>query len=73
MYFRIIVMIGLPIVGYRLCRAIFGRFRADLAVLRESQDSTQKAVIVFWWVITLVVVFGIVVYELNELGFGPLY
>ena len=73
MYFRIMVMILLPIAGYRWCRTIFGRFRADLAVLRESQDSSHKIVIVFWWVLTLVIVYAIVGYELKQLGLGRLY
>ncbi len=42
-------------IGAYWCYEMFGRWRSDLADLRELDDNLQKAVIIGLWLITFVV------------------
>ena len=42
-------------VGVYWCYEMFGRWRSDLADLRDLDDSLQKLVIVGLWLVTLVI------------------
>ena len=41
------------VMGLVWCWEIFGRFRSDVARLKESSSATEKIVIVFFWVLTV--------------------
>ena len=43
----------LLLLGILWCREIFGRFHSDLEELRKTQDTVHKAVILFYWVLTV--------------------
>ena len=43
--------------GLWWCKEIVGRLGSDVKELRESDDLTSKVVIVFFWLLTLVIIF----------------
>lgn len=51
------VIYALLLAGaYLWCQAIFGRFRSDVQELRSNPDKVAKAVIVFFWLMTLLII-----------------
>lgn len=46
----------LLVIGILWCRDVFGRFATDLEEFRQSEDSAERGVIVFWWAVTAVIV-----------------
>ena len=46
----------LLVAGLWWCKEIFGRLRSDIEDLRASDDAVRKGVIVFFWVLTVVIV-----------------
>lgn len=61
MGYRLIGQVILLIFGLWWCKEIFGRLRSDIAVLRESSDAGHKGVIIFFWIVTLVII-ALIVY-----------
>ncbi len=61
--FRVIIRAVLLVGGLWWCKVIFERLRSDVARLRESEDSAEKGVIIFLWVVTV----GILIYVGNFL------
>jgi hypothetical protein len=53
--FGIILNAILFALGVVWCKEIFGRFRSELARFRITKDSAEKGVIVFFWVLTAVI------------------
>ena len=51
MLFNVVLFAG----GVYWCYEMFGRWRSDLADLRNLDDSLQKLVIVGLWLVTLVI------------------
>ena len=53
---RIVLLLLLVLVllvgGLLWCREMYHRFSSDLARLKESDDSAEKGVILFLWVVT---------------------
>jgi hypothetical protein len=45
----------LLLVALYWCKAIFGRFHSDVEDLRTSPDMVAKGVIIFFWLLTLLV------------------
>ncbi len=41
------------LLGFLWCREILGRFHSDLEELKKTQNSGEKAVILFFWVLTV--------------------
>ncbi len=50
----------LLVAGLWWCKQILGRWRDDVAELKESQDILAKGVIVFFWLLTLAIIVLIV-------------
>ena len=44
---------------------MFGRLRSDVAILKESDDTGHKGVIVFIWILTVGVIILILVFALS--------
>jgi hypothetical protein len=53
-FIRAVLLVG----GLWWCKAILERRHSDIARLKESDDSAEKGVIVFLWVVTV----GVVIY-----------
>jgi hypothetical protein len=53
--FGLIVNAILLAGGIYWCYEIFGRWRSDVAELREGDDKTTKGVIIGFWMVTVVV------------------
>ena len=53
--FGMLLNVVLFAVGVYWCYVMFGRWRSDLADLRDLDDSLQKLVIIGLWLFTLVV------------------
>ena len=53
-FIRAVLLVG----GLWWCKVIFDRLRSDVARLKESDDSAEKGVIIFLWVLTV----GILIY-----------
>jgi len=51
---RAVLLVG----GLWWCKVIFDRLRSDVARLKESDDSAEKGVTIFLWVLTV----GILMY-----------
>ena len=43
----------LLLLGILWCREILGRFHSDLEEFRKTQDTVDKAVILFYWALTV--------------------
>ena len=56
--FGVLIRAVLLVGGLWWCKVIFERSRSDVARLRESDDSAEKGVIIFLWVVTV----GILMY-----------
>ncbi|MCZ6690417.1 MAG: hypothetical protein O7H41_12500 [Planctomycetota bacterium] len=41
------------LLGLLWCREILGRFHSDLEEFKKTQDSGEKAVLLFFWVLTV--------------------
>ncbi len=61
--FGVIIRAVLLVGGLWWCKVILERLRSDVARLRESEDSAEKGVIIFLWVVTV----GILIYVGNFL------
>jgi hypothetical protein len=46
--FSILIIVG----GIYWCADVFGRFRKDLATLRESDEPAERIAVIFWWAVT---------------------
>ena len=51
----IVVQVGLLIFGFIWCKEVIGRFRSDLTDLKETDDAGHKGVIVFFWLVTVII------------------
>ena len=49
----LVVRAVLLVAGLSWCKEIFGRIGKDAGRLRPSDDTTEKGVIVFLWIVTL--------------------
>jgi hypothetical protein len=58
----------LLVLGCIWCGTMLGRWREDLARLRESEDRDEKMVIVGMWVATAVILVLVVNFLLGVLG-----
>ena len=58
--FGLVVNAVLLVAGLLWCKEIFGRLRSDVDDLKESDDNIQKGVIVFFWVLTIIIVILII-------------
>lgn len=54
--FGIVLNAILVVVGIVWCREMFGRWRRDLAELRNPKDPADRQALVFLWVVTAVIV-----------------
>jgi len=61
--FGVLIRAILLVAALWWCKVMLGRFRSDLVRLRESEDSAEKGVIIFLWVVTV----GILIYVGNFL------
>ena len=61
--FGVIIRAVLLVGGLWWCKVMLDRFGSDLVRLRESDDSAEKGVIIFLWVVTV----GILIYVGNFL------
>ncbi|MCZ6690281.1 MAG: hypothetical protein O7H41_11800 [Planctomycetota bacterium] len=55
MFYRyvIVAQVCFLIFGVWWCKDVFGRFRRDIAILKEAKERSDKVLVVFWWVVTL--------------------
>ena len=53
--FGLLINLVLLILGAIWCYQMFGRWRSDLADLRDLDDKFQRAVIIGLWLITFVI------------------
>ncbi len=58
--FGLLINAGLLALGVFWCHQMFGRWRSDLADLRDLDDKLQKVVIIGLWIITFVIAAGLV-------------
>ena len=66
--YGMVLRVLLLVIGVLWCRDVFGRFRSDVAVIRESDDRGHKAVVIFWWILTAGVVLLMLSFAWNLLG-----
>jgi hypothetical protein len=50
----------LLVAGIWWCKEIFDRLKSDVALLKESDDNIRKAVVIFFWLLTIGVIILIV-------------
>jgi hypothetical protein len=60
--FGVLVQAILLVAGLWWCKEMWDRFPADRKRLKESQDSGEKGVIIFFWVVTAGIVILIVTF-----------
>lgn len=66
--FGILINAVLLALGVYWCYEVFGRWRSDLADLRELDDKLQKAVIIGLWLITLVIAILVVNFAIGVIA-----
>ncbi len=54
--FSVVFHAVLMVLGILWCREMFGRWRSDLDEFRSSNDRSDRAIIVFFWAVTVVIV-----------------
>lgn len=54
--FSVVFHAVLMVLGILWCREMFGRWRSDLDEFRSSTDGSERAIIVFFWTVTMVIV-----------------
>ena len=63
--FGVFLQAVLLVLGLLWCKEILGRLRSDIARLRESEETAEKGVIIFLWVVTAVILLLIVRFVLG--------
>jgi hypothetical protein len=58
--FNLLIKAALLVGGLWWCKEIFQRLRSDIDELKTTRDRTKRNVIIFFWVLTLVIIFFIV-------------
>ena len=61
----ILAQVFLVILGFLWCKEVLGRFRSDLTDFKETRDSGLKGAIVFYWVLTLLIMIVMAIFLWN--------
>ncbi len=56
--FGTVLFILLMVCGIYWCGDVFGRLHKDLATFRETDEPAERFAIVFWWVVTALLLIG---------------
>ena len=63
--FGLVVQAILFALGMYWCYEVFGRWRSDLEIVRETDDTTRRLVVVGMWVLTLGIAILVVYFAIS--------
>ena len=61
-YGHALAIVAIYILGLRWCYQVITRFRQDLREIFELKQVTRTTVIIFIWIITIPIMFGLAIY-----------